>query len=460
MTRLTRFLRPWTSSDLASRFRRTSGNNQVLRRSRPPWPFDTDDPLARPDQTRQLDQRSPAAQAGSRVNCRRTRRRGVRCGVPDWLRTREAAAKLAPDDPSEVGWLRLIEARLASETATPWRPMPAWWTLTYEDFWRSGKLELVASVGRRGTKSSSWCRVGVQEILLRERRVEPGTELVMPVLSCDTTEANGRQRTLRALLKAIGLEPVDAESKVRPGLSYWASSPNHGRSQIVLHDAAGNEVRFRITPSTVEGASGYTGLGGLGDEMELGAWAQPGGGVEEVMPMWRPTLKGQRGARLYLYSAPYGERGPHTRMVAGGSTDERYVATLGELGARLDTAARKGLAALFAERATDKARTTRERERFARYSADPRLLEEGDPSSTAIPSWAANPTNEDGNGPDPVGAIRECFRLASADAESDGSDALVELLARYGARPMAAGAARLFDPVLLDEAAALAAAWP
>lgn len=377
----------------------------------------------------------------------------------DLKQIRVAAGKLAPDDPPEVGWLRWFEARLQSETVAPWRPMPGWWVWTYEDFWRSGKLELAASVGRRGTKSSSACRVGVCEIIWRERRVEPGSELVWPILSCDMHEANGRQRTLRALLEVVVGAPVADESKVKPG-NFWASSPNQGRSKIVLHDAEERRVEFRIAPASPAGVSGFTGLGGLGDEMELGVWAQDVDTCANVLKMWRPTLKGQKGSHLYLYSAPYGEKGPHTRMVAGGSTDERYVATLGELGARLDTEARRGLAAMLAERAKEKDRPQRDRDRFARYAADSRLLEEGDPDSTAIPSWAANPTNDNGDGPDPVGAIKECFRLASSDAEQDGTDALLELLARYGARPMAAGASRLFDAVTLDEAAAMCVGWP
>lgn len=382
-----------------------------------------------------------------------------RCRSMDLKQIREAAGALAPGDAPEVGWLRWLEARLKSETAAPWRPMPAWWVWTYERFWRSGKVELVGSVGRRGTKSSSCCRVAVCEILFRERRVEPGSELVWPILSCDMAEANGRQRTLRTLLEAIGIDPVGDESKVRPG-TFWASSPNQGRSKIVLFDAECRRVEFRIAPASPAGVSGFTGLGGLGDEMELGVWAQSGDACKAVLDMWRPTLKGQKGSRLYLYSAPYGERGPHTRMVAGGSTDGRYVATLGELGARLDTEARRGLVKLFEAKSKEKDRTQRERDRLAKYAADPRLLEAGDPHSTAIPSWAANPTNEDGDGPDPVGAILECYRLASVDVEEDGGDALLQLFARYGAVPMAAGASRLFDAVTLDEAAAMCVGWP
>jgi hypothetical protein len=298
----------------------------------------------------------------------------------------------------------------------------------------------------------------LQEIIFRERRTEPGAELVYYVGSCDMTEANGRQRTLRALLAAVGLTSREGEkeSGVTAG-TFWASSPNQGRSKVVLLDADGRRVEFRIAPASAAAVSGFTGLGGLCDEMELGVWSTTPDACAEVLRMLRPTFKGQPGARLYLYSAPYGERGPHTRMVAAGPSDERYVATLGELGARFDTTARRGLARLFEERAKNKTRTQRDRDRFARYAADRRLLEGGDPSSTAIPSWAANPSNAQGDGHDPVGAIVECYKLASADVEADGGDALVELLARYGARPMASGASRLFDTETLDDAMKLRA---
>lgn len=378
--------------------------------------------------------------------------------MPDWKRVREAAGNLAPDEP-EWGWLLWLESRLASETTNPWRPMPVLWTRLYRDFWRSGKRQMVGSVGRRGTKSSSNCRVAVCEAILRPRRVEPGTDLAWPFMSCDMAEANGRFKTLKALLLAIGLRSVERQADLDIG-TFWPTQPNqYGRSKIMLLDADEHPFDFRIMPGTIDGASGYTAIGATCDELDL--WhdrstnANP---ASAVLEMLRPTLKGQRGAHIYAFSAPFGERGPHTALVRRGDTDLQHVARLGRDGATLDEAARKALAELFASRARLD-QSAEERTRYARYAADARLQEQADPTSTAIPSWAANPTDENGDGPDPAGAIRECYALAAGAAE-DGTDPLIELLARYGARPYAAGGHRLFDLTLLEAASQRVAAWP
>lgn len=372
--------------------------------------------------------------------------------VPDWKRTREEAGNLAPDEP-EWSWLLWLEARLASETKVPWRPMPMWWQRAYRDFWRSGKRQMTGSVGRRGTKSSSNCRVAVCESIFRPRRPEPGTELAWPFMSCDMAEANGRFKTLEALLAAIGLRAVDRAADLDIG-TFWATKPNqYGRSKIMLLDADDHPIEFRIMPATVEGASGYTAIGATCDELDL--WHDKDGNANPaptVLKMLRPTLKGQRGAHLYAFSAPFGERGPHTEMVRKGDTDLQHVARLGRDGAALDQAARAALSDLFAERAAT-ARSPEERDRYVSYAADRRLLEAADPDAFHIPSWVANPSDENGDGPDPAGAIRECYALAADEAGRDGADALLELLARYGARPYAAGGWRLYDPVLLEAAA-------
>lgn len=378
--------------------------------------------------------------------------------MPDWKRVREAAGNLAPDEP-EWGWLLWLESRLASETANPWRPMPPLWTRLYRDFWRSGRRQMAGSVGRRGTKSSSNCRVAVCESILRPRRVEPGTDLAWPFMSCDMAEANGRFKTLKALLSAIGLRAVERAADLDVG-TFWPTQPNqYGRSKIMLLDADEHPFDFRIMPGTIDGASGYTALGATCDELDL--WhdkatnANPAG---QVLEMLRPTLKGQRGAHIYAFSAPFGERGPHTALVRRGDTDLQHVARLGRDGAALDEAARRALADMFAARASSDP-SADERARYARYATDARLREAADPASTAIPSWAANPTDENGDGPDPAGAIRECYALAAGAAE-DGADPFIELLARYGARPHAAGGHRLFDAVVLDAAARREATWP
>lgn len=379
--------------------------------------------------------------------------------VPDWKKVREAAGNLAPDEP-EWGWLLWLESRLASETANPWRPMPTLWARLYRDFWRSKKRQMVASVGRRGTKSSSNCRVALCESILRPRRPEPGTELAWPFMSCDMAEANGRFKTLKALLSAVGLRQVDRVSDLDIG-TFWPTQPNqYGRSKIALLDADDHPIEFRIMPGTVDGASGYTAIGATVDELDL--WhdkATSSNPALVVLEMLRPTLKGQRDAHIYAFSAPFGERGPHTTLVRKGDNDLQHVSRLGADGAAADEEARRALASLFAERARTAA-SSEERAQYTRYAADERLLEKASAAATAIPSWAANPTDENGDGPDPGGAIRECYSLAAGAAANDSLDPLLELLARYGARPYAAGGHRLFDQVVLDAAVKRVAAWP
>lgn len=350
--------------------------------------------------------------------------------------------------PEEWGWFRWLERRIGLPgVGAP--PVSRWWGWALREFWVSGKPELAALVGMRGTKSHTMCRVAVAEALFRERKPVLGTDLVWGIYSCDMHEANGRASTLTALLGALGFSEATTRATVESG-SYFRAGGS-GRSSISTYDVTGNPIEFRISPATSGGASGYTGIGITCDELDLWKGGDGNSNAAEVLSVLGPRLFGQTGARMYRISAPFSETSPHTRDVRQGDNDAQHVARLGVDGAKRDDAAREALALMFEDRARGSGKRG-ERERYGSYASDARLREKASPDDYRIPTWVAR----DG---DLAEVMRDCWMRAAKDAGADGSDPLALLFARFGARPYGATGSRLIDPMLIDRAARQVPRW-
>lgn len=374
--------------------------------------------------------------------------------MADWKAIREAATRLAGNEPPEYGYLLWLDSRLASEGEPPVTP---WWRETLLDFWRSARPYFVSAKGQRSTASTTITRSLVIETLLRPREVVLDQLAVCVIMSAGTAEANQRCEPLAAVLKGVGLTKVDERAKLTE-TGYVASvSPQTGRSVFEALDADGHRVRWSVAPATREAASGSTGAGALVDELDL--WREKDSGknpAPDVLTLLHGRIHGQGRAHIYHVSTPMGPSGPLSTMVREAEksgAEGLYVARLGELGARRDGEARAALRRHFQKRARE-ATDAPARAAATRWEADARLAADPDPRSPTIPTWAARAG-------DPEAEIAECWRLVSVQLRSgdEGGDPIDVLFARYGAQPSGDGAHRLFSPAILAQGRATAPTW-
>lgn len=186
-------------------------------------------------------------------------------------------------------------------------PISPWWWATLERFYRSGRRQLVARVGRRGGKSSTLCRVAVAESLYGTHQIPPGDVGMFAFVSVKMIEARERLRTIRDILDAIG-------------------EPYTQRGDDV--ELTNRRVLFRVFTATISGVSGPTCIGAIGDE--LAKWRDAATGANpatEVLRSLRPTLLTQRSAKMFLSSSPLGMLDAHAEAMALGDTEYQCTAT-------------------------------------------------------------------------------------------------------------------------------------
>lgn len=176
-----------------------------------------------------------------------------------------------------------------------------WWRQTIERWYRSGKRQLTARVGRRGGKSSSLSRLGVVEALYGKHVVPPGDTGVVAIISTRREEAAERIGTVKAILDVLGV-------RYRP----W------GEYGVKL---VGRRVGFRVYTASIAGVSGFTGIFVICDEVSK--WKDSETGVNpatEVLASVRPTMATQREARIVLSSSPMGMLDAHYDAFEEGET--------------------------------------------------------------------------------------------------------------------------------------------
>lgn len=181
-----------------------------------------------------------------------------------------------------------------------------WWRGTFRRWYTSGKRQITVRCGRRGGKSSSFCRLAVCEALFGDHAIPPGDVGVVAIVSTRRTEALERLRTIRAILDALG-EKYTAKVE-----------------SIELHD---RPVVFSIFTASIAGVSGFTGIFVLCDEVSKWRDASTGANpAHEVIGSIRPTLATQRNAKLAISSSPMGKKDAHALAFADGETALQCVA--------------------------------------------------------------------------------------------------------------------------------------
>lgn len=183
-----------------------------------------------------------------------------------------------------------------------------WWRETIHRWYKSGKRQLVARVGRRGGKSSSLSRLGVVEALYGHHTVPPGDIGVVALVSTTRGEAAKRLGTIKAILDALGVahEP-------------WGDA-------VMGVKLVGRRVGFCVYAASVQGVSGFTSIFVIADE--VAKWKDAATGVNpanEVIKSVRPTMATQPNSRIVLSSSPFSVLDAHYDAYEQGETDLQLV---------------------------------------------------------------------------------------------------------------------------------------
>lgn len=159
-----------------------------------------------------------------------------------------------------------------------------WWLQTFERFYTSSVRQCVLRVGRRGGKSSSLCRVAVTEALYGEHTIPPGDVGIVAIVSANRGQANDRIKTVKSILDALGIghHPVEAG--------------------VELDD---RPIAFKVYTASVSSVVSFSCVCAIADELAYWADAETGSNpAREVMANLRPTLTGQKAAKIFLSSSP------------------------------------------------------------------------------------------------------------------------------------------------------------
>ena len=179
-------------------------------------------------------------------------------------------------------------------------PLSDFWRGELDRFLRSPHSQWVARVGRRGGKSTTWCKLAVAWALYGPWSLPPGELGVVAFVSTSRDEASSRLRTIEAMLTALGV------SFTRRG------------DEIQLES---RPCVFKVISCTASAVLGFTCILAIGDE--VAAWRDSDGLTNPagtVVENWRPTLATQiqHGAFMVLSSAPFTTSDFHAQEFARG----------------------------------------------------------------------------------------------------------------------------------------------
>jgi hypothetical protein len=200
-----------------------------------------------------------------------------------------------------------LEALDSALVASAFVPISPWWLDTLRRFLLSGRRQLVVRAGRRGGKSSSLCRFAVSFALAYDlKQIPKGDVGTVAFFSTRQDEAAQRLRTIKAILDALGLKHRPIESGI---------------------ELVGRPIVFKVFPASVVGASGFTGILVVCDEVSK--WRDSDTGANpstEVLAAVRPTMATQPDARIVLSSSPLTHEDSHAKAFDAGDNAHQVVA--------------------------------------------------------------------------------------------------------------------------------------
>lgn len=191
-------------------------------------------------------------------------------------------------------WLRRLahfsacEAKLAEVGG--FHPVSPFWRDTVTAIFAAQPLFVTGRVGRRGGKSSTWCRLAVSECTAGTWHIPPDDVPSFLIMSADREQAADRIRTCAAIAEALGVEHEPLKTSIR--------FPAHG-------------TEIRVRTASVKGAVSATSIGAFLDEVAV--WADDRGAnpASEVIDMLMPSMLTQPGAFAAALSAPWTTTDPH-----------------------------------------------------------------------------------------------------------------------------------------------------
>lgn len=214
-------------------------------------------------------------------------------------------AAATPGLPAEQRYASLLEQD-AELAAHDFPPLSDWWREQFARLYLGGRRRLVAQVGRRGGKSTSGCRLAVNEVRHGLYAIPPGDVGVYGIVSVSMGEAEERLRTIAAILDALGIEYDTAGRELRPRI--------------------GRPVVFRVYAAQMRTIVGGTWIGALFDE--LASWRDDKTGANpatEVLRRARPAMKTQHHALELMLSSPFSTIDAHYEAFKEGDTDRQVV---------------------------------------------------------------------------------------------------------------------------------------
>jgi hypothetical protein len=201
--------------------------------------------------------------------------------------------------------LRRFDALDRALVAVGFPATSPWWRAEIERFYRSGCRRWIIRAGRRAGKSSTLCRLAVNEALYGGHVVPRGDVAFCAFISVSRDEASKRLFTIKSILNALRVQHDERGE------------------EIVLSD---KPLGFKVFPASIAGVSGPTCFVVIGDE---GAkWRDSDSGANpatEVIASIMPSLATMPRSIAIWSSSPLGTTDAHARMFDEGTSDRQLV---------------------------------------------------------------------------------------------------------------------------------------
>lgn len=197
----------------------------------------------------------------------------------------------------------LTRAKVGGEKGRGFPPTSPWWHRALRSFYTSGRLQLIARVGRRGGKSSTLCRLAVCEAIYGKHEVPAGDRGIVAIVSARRPDALARLRTIRQILDALKVPYTAAGDTI---------------------ELTERPITFQIFTASIAGVSGFTSIFVLLDEVSK--WRDKATGAnpaDVVIESIVPTTATMPEARVIMISSPMGLLDAHAKAFAKGDTDDQ-----------------------------------------------------------------------------------------------------------------------------------------